>query len=86
MDSWLHVREEKGTDQKIVGILPRGSLCYLLADEDSDWVFVESGDVRGFVCARYLSRGQETEKEVKERGEESFQQADAWVSSWQNKA
>ncbi|WP_461883784.1 NlpC/P60 family protein [Fusicatenibacter sp.] len=86
VDSWLHVREGKGTDQKIVGILPRGSLCYLLADEDSDWVFVESGDVRGFVCARYLSRGQETEKEVKERGEESFQQADAWVSSWQNKA
>lgn len=86
VDSWLHVREGKGTDQKIVGILPRGSLCYLLADEDSDWVFVESGDVRGFVCARYLSRGQETEKEVKERGEESFRQADAWVSSWQNKA
>ena len=54
VNSWLHVREGKGTDQKIVGILPKGSLCYILADADSDWVYVESGDVRGFVCARYL--------------------------------
>ena len=51
VNSWLHVREGKGTNQKIVGILPKGSLCYILADADSDWVYVESGDVRGFVCA-----------------------------------
>ena len=46
VNSWLHVREGKGTNQKIVGILPKGSLCYILADADSDWVYVESGDVR----------------------------------------
>lgn len=45
VNSWLHVREGKGTNQKIVGILPKGSLCYILADADSDWVYVESGDV-----------------------------------------
>ena len=79
VNSWLHVREGKGTNQKIVGILPKGSLCYILADADSDWVYVESGDVRGFVCARYLLRGEEAEKEVNRWQEESFPMAEMWV-------
>ena len=86
VNSWLHVREGKGTNQKIVGILPKGSLCYILADADSDWVSVESGDVRGFVCARYLLRGEEAEKEVNRWQEESFPMAEMWVKPWNNKA
>lgn len=86
VNSWLHVREGKGTNQKIVGILPKGSLCYILADADSDWVYVESGDVRGFVCARYLLRGEEAEKEVNCWQEESFPMAEMWVKPWNNKA
>lgn len=86
VNSWLHVREGKGTNQKIVGILPKGSLCYILADADSDWVYVESGDVRGFVCARYLLRGEEAEKEVNRWQEESFSMAEMWVKPWNNKA
>lgn len=86
VNSWLHVREGKGTNQKIVGILPKGSLCYILADADSDWVYVESGDVRGFVCARYLLRGEEAEKEVNRWQEESFPMAKMWVKPWNNKA
>lgn len=86
VNSWLHVREGKGTNQKIVGILPKGSLCYILADADSDWVYVESGDVRGFVCARYLLRGEESEKEVNRWQEESFPMAEMWVKPWNNKA
>lgn len=86
VNSWLHVREGKGTDQKIVGILPKGSLCYILADEDSDWVYVESGDVRGFVCARYLLRGEAAETEVNRWQEESFPTAEMWVKPWRNKA
>ena len=82
VNSWLHVREGKGTNQKIVGILPKGSLCYILADADSDWVYVESGDVRGFVCARYLLRGEEAEKEVNRWQEESFPMAEMWVKPW----
>ena len=86
VNSWLHVREGKGTNQKIVGILPKGSLCYIFADADSDWVYVESGDVRGFVCARYLLRGEEAEKEVNRWQEESFPMAEMWVKPWNNKA
>ena len=86
VNSWLHVREGKGTNQKIVGILPKGSLCYILADTDSDWVYVESGDVRGFVCARYLLRREEAEKEVNRWQEESFPMAEMWVKPWNNKA
>lgn len=86
VNSWLHVREGKGTNQKIVGILPKGSLSYILADADSDWVYVESGDVRGFVCARYLLRGEEAEKEVNRWQEESLPMAEMWVKPWNNKA
>ena len=86
VNSWLHVREGKGADQKIVGILPKGSLCYILADGDSDWVYVESGDVRGFVCARYLLRGEAAEAEVNRWKEESFSMAETWVKPWRNKA
>lgn len=86
VNSWLHVREGKGTNQKIVGILPKGSLCYILADADSDWVYVESGDVRGFVCARYLLRREKAEKEVNRWQEESFPMAEMWVKPWNNKA
>lgn len=86
VNSWLHVREGKGTNQKIVGILPKGSLCYILADADSDWVYVESGDVRGFVCARYLLSGEEAEKEINRWQEESFPMAEMWVKPWNNKA
>lgn len=86
VNSWLHVREGKGTDQKIVGILPKGSLCCILADADSDWVYVESGDVRGFVCARYLLRGEAAETEVNRWQEESFPTAEMWVKPWRNKA
>lgn len=53
---------------------------------DSDWVYVESGDVRGFVCARYLLRGEEAEKEVNRWQEESFPMAEMWVKPWNNKA
>ena len=86
VNSWLHVREGKGTNQKIVGILPKGSLCYILADADSDWVYVESGDVRGFVCARYLRRGEEAKTEVNRRREESFSLAEMWIKPWNNRA
>ena len=36
-----------------------GALCYVLADADSDWVYVESADVRGFVARQYLNTGDE---------------------------
>ena len=49
----LNVREGKGTDTRIVGLLPSNALMYVLADADQEWVYIESGDVRGFVPVSY---------------------------------
>lgn len=38
----LNVREAKGIRTRICGTDEQGALCYVLADADSDWVYVES--------------------------------------------
>ena len=68
----LNVREGKDTNTRIVGTLKAESLCYVLADENEEWVYIESGDVRGFVNKKYLKTGKEVDKTVEEKGEESF--------------
>ena len=50
------VREDKNEASRMVGVLPEGGLSCILEDKEQDWVFIESGDVRGFVrkeCLRY---------------------------------
>lgn len=52
----VSIREEKNADSRAIGVLPKGALCYIVADRDSEWVYVESGDVRGFVKNEYLEK------------------------------
>ena len=68
----LNVREGKGTDTRIVGLLPSNALMYVLADADQEWVYIESGDVRGFVHSDYVKTGAEVDEEVAKTGEENF--------------
>ena len=63
-----------------------GELCYILADEDSDWVYVESGDVRGFAEKKYLKSDAETKAQVTERGADSYSVADKNMDPEDNKA
>lgn len=84
--SVLNVREGKGTDSQIIGQLPNGTLCYILADQESDWVYIESGDVRGFVSKQYIRFGEDVDKEVKEHGEDAYKKAVQKVKPEENKA
>lgn len=59
-------------EKKVAGTLEKGALCYILADEKSDMIYIESGDVRGFVKADQIMTGEEASKLVEEKGEESF--------------
>ena len=61
----LNVREEKSTDARVVGVIPQGGLCYILADQGQEWCYVESGDVRGFVKSELLLTGKEADAIVK---------------------
>ena len=45
----VNIREDASEDGRVVGVLASNAICYVIADRDSDWVYVESGDVRGFV-------------------------------------
>ena len=82
----LNVREGKGTESRIVGTMNQGALCYVLADADSDWVYVESADVRGFVARQYLNTGDEVTTQVETTGEDHYQTAEEIISPEENQA
>lgn len=84
--SELNIREGKGTDSRIVGTLAKDALCYILADSDQDWVYVESEDVRGFVKKEYLLQGEEASKKVEETGEDQFALAAQLIEPEENAA
>ena len=56
VDTRLNVRESGSTSARIVGTLPAKALCFVIADADQEWVYIESGDVRGFVVRIICSR------------------------------
>ena len=84
--SVLNVREGKGTDNRIIGELPQNTLCYILADINEDWVYIEADDVRGFASKKYLRIGEDVNQEVLEQGEETYSKAIPKVNPEENKA
>lgn len=82
----LHIREEKSTDSRIVGTMRAGDLCYILADKNKKWIFIESGDVRGFVKKEYLTYGSEVHKQIEETGEDSYTYAEKTIEPEENQA
>ena len=82
----LDIQEEKNAVSRVVGTMTAGELCYILADEDSDWVYVESGDVRGFAEKKYLKSDAETKAQVTERGADAYSMAEENMDPEDNKA
>ena len=77
---------EKNQEPEVVGTLAKGGLCYILDDEDQEWCYVESDDVRGFVQTKQLETGKEVKKEIEEKGENTYALAKAKVKPEDNKA
>lgn len=69
------IREERTENSAVVGILEKGGLCYVLEDESAQWIYVESGSVRGFVPAKDIQLGEAAEAAVKRAGEENMELA-----------
>ena len=84
--SILNIREEKDKDSRIVGTLEEGSLCYILVDKDKSWVYIESGDVRGFVSKKYIKYDKKVQQEVEEKGEENYGTAEELIEPEENQA
>lgn len=68
-DTAIRAGTEK--DSQTAGILKEGGICYVLADKEAEEVYVESGDVRGFVKRSSLFLDDEAETALQESGEEA---------------
>lgn len=85
-DGEVEVKEDKNIDSRTVGIIPSGGLCYILEDKDQDWIYIESGDVRGFVESRSIVSGKDVSKAVEEKGEQEYSLAKENVKPEENMA
>jgi cell wall-associated NlpC family hydrolase len=82
----VNVYEQKKDSARVTGTLAEGGLCYILADDDNDWIYVESDRTRGFVKAEELLTGKEAEQKVEEKGEGNFALASVLIEPEDNKA
>lgn len=86
VDTRLNVLESGSTSARIVGTLPAKALCFVIADADQEWVYIESGDVRGFVRTDYLQQGKEALEYVTGTGEDQMKLADQVIDPSENEA
>ena len=75
----LSIRESRQDSARAVGSLPEGGLCYILADEGKEWVYVESGNARGYVRASGLLTGAGASGAVESAGENNMTLAEVLV-------
>ena len=61
VDNYLNIRKAPGTNEKIVGKLPRNAGCTVL-DVEGDWAHIKSGKVSGYVSTDYLVTGKKADK------------------------
>ena len=80
------VKEERSEDSATVGRMEYYGLCYILADEGSDWVYVESGNVRGFIRGEEIVTGDTAERLVRVKGEVNLPTASLTLARSENSA
>ncbi len=61
--NYVNVRQKPGTSSKVVGKLFSGCVATVLEDK-GDWVYVNSGNVTGYVVKQYLLFGGEAEQAI----------------------
>lgn len=54
--SYVNIREDASTDSKILGKLYKDNAAHILKTE-GDWLYIESGNVTGYVKAEYVISG-----------------------------
>ena len=82
----LNIYEQRKDSARVTGTLEKDGLCYLLADKEKDWIFVESGDVRGFVKKSDLVTGSAAAQKVEAAGENNLSKADLQIEPEDNKS
>ena len=69
-----------------IGTVSSGNLVYLLEEAVDGWMYVESGDVRGFLLEENLLSGEVVDAVVAETGEEKIKLAEEVVAPEENRS
>lgn len=83
------VRDNKSDKGKAVGKMQQNALCYVIADQDQPWVYIESGKVRGFVKREDIliaTTANQLEAKITKKGSSTYKTANQSVDSEDNKA
>lgn len=80
----IKIHEEKSKSSRTVGETEEKCYAYILADSEEDWVYIESGSVRGFVNAKDILSGKAAEYIINRDGGYPF--AMQTLSNIENKA
>ena len=86
VETFVNIHEEKNISSRVVGRLNRGGMCFVIADKDQPWVYVESGEVRGFILREYLMMDEDAHMQVDALGENKFSLAECMIAEYENKA
>lgn len=65
-DTYVNIRKEADTSSSIVGKLYKNNAAHIIK-EKKDWLYIESGNVKGYVKAEYIKSGL-SEKELAKYG------------------
>ena len=84
--SAVNITEQPDANSTVIGTIPANGLLYKIENAGSDWLYVESGDCRGFVPWSSVRGGREVNAEVAAAGESSFAGATEKVSPKDNRA
>lgn len=74
-DQDLPILEEASSAAREIGRLSTGGICYIIQQVDDHWLYVESGNVRGFAPASSLTTGNAAKKIVQQNGEAAMSTA-----------
>ena len=83
---YLEIHEDKSADSECVGKIPKNGFMYIIGDQDNPWVYVESGDVRGFVDHSLINDDDSITKQIEAAGESSRDQTETIVKPEDNDA
>ncbi len=84
VDTSIVERAETGARE--IGHLTPGSLCYVILQANDEWIYVESGNVRGFVPSTSLTTGEAAKDIVQKQGEANMPTAKEVVVPKDNEA
>lgn len=80
------ILENVSDNSRVIGRLASGNLCYIIMQVSDQWVYVESGNARGFTRLSDLMTGKAAAKIVKDTGEEALATAEQLITPSDNKA